>query len=538
MLERMLHPRANPIVRHWILAALAVAASLAIACLALQWNAIRLDRLLIACLAVPIAIGCFDLACALAATALSASLYAASWAGPGRYAAHDLLAIASVVLLPVCLATRDGGSGERRLRAVSQATGLSGLAQQLALAACLPIWDWRSQAAWCGCLLVAAMIVPTAAVLAAQRPLAGSGPAQPLPLPPLPPLPMPNARALCGWLLWALVALVLVGVVRSPDFPRYFPPPLLAAIALQGAVWVLATGVWRFLLLPLLSAAACVSASVHRDTVSLFSLLIVVQAPALAWWWRRAVGSTVPWYPLPLWCLALLIAVIRPTDLLVPAATMLVLVALVELGLARFPREVRTPRQALAAARGRLAPFWHWYLRLKWRLDPVFAVLARDQRPWGEVLDLGCGPGITAAIAQLRHGTTGYCGIDLDLEKLEVARTVLAAMDRRLDATWRLFRGQMPFPQSLPARFDTVLLVDVLHYWPPGAQDALLRWARTGARADTQLMLRDGACDAQGGAGAVEQGERFTTAIGLNPRVAQLHFRTHDDLAHALEQSG
>ncbi len=441
-------------------------------------------------------------------------------------------------MLPLCLAVRDGGSGERRLRALAQATGFAGLALQLALALFLPIWSWRSPITWWCFLLLASVLIPVAAVLPAQRALASAGAGQPLPLPPLARQPAPNGRALVGALAWIIAALVALGAARSPDFPRWFSPSVLTMLAAQGLAWLLITGVWRYMLLPLLAGIACFGNTRYSLDLSSHVQLVVVQAPALAWWWRRTVGSTVPWYPLPLWCLALLIASLRPSQLAVPVIAMAGLVALVELGLARFPREIRTRRHALAATRGRLTPFWPWYLRLKWRLDPVFGALERDSRPWGAVVDLGCGPGITAAIARLKPGTTGYCGIDLDLEKLEVARTMLDAMDCRLDGDWQLFRGRMPFPQALPARFDTILILDVLHYWPPPDQDALLRWARTGARVGAELLLREGAADAQGDAGLVEQGERFTTAIGLNPRVERLHFRTHDDLERALIGSG
>ncbi len=76
MLERVLLPNHNPMARRAILAALALAIMFALAGVALHWSDITVDYLLLACMAVPIAVGYVDFACALAATAVAVSIVA------------------------------------------------------------------------------------------------------------------------------------------------------------------------------------------------------------------------------------------------------------------------------------------------------------------------------------------------------------------------------------------------------------------------------------------------------------------------------
>lgn len=184
----------------------------------------------------------------------------------------------------------------------------------------------------------------------------------------------------------------------------------------------------------------------------------------------------------------------------------------------------------------RLEPYWRHYGAAKLRLDPVYRQLAGDAKPWGRVLDAGCGPGLVAALAAARR-EPGYLGIDLDDDKLDAAARLLAVLGRQLDADWHLMRARLPLDQELPWRFDTAFLIDVLHYWPVDGQRALVAQVAAALDPGGRLWLRDGCADA-GGTGAVGLGERFTTLFGLNPGGEGLHFLDEAGMRALLEGSG
>jgi SAM-dependent methyltransferase len=182
-----------------------------------------------------------------------------------------------------------------------------------------------------------------------------------------------------------------------------------------------------------------------------------------------------------------------------------------------------------------LPPSWRWFTCAKFACDPVYGLLAADTGRWGRVLDLGCGNGLAALVAARRTDVEQWSGIDLDARKIAVARTMLAATPGT--AIWRTLVARLPLPatSALP-NFDTVLAIDILHYWPPAEQAELLVWMRKHLTPSGRLWLREGASDA-GGSEQVQRGERFTTAIGLNP-ASVLFFRTTSEWEAAFAAAG
>jgi SAM-dependent methyltransferase len=181
-----------------------------------------------------------------------------------------------------------------------------------------------------------------------------------------------------------------------------------------------------------------------------------------------------------------------------------------------------------------LEPYWRFYGLSKFRLDPVYRQLLAHKRAWNRVLDLGCGPGITAALCATRGDVTAFCGFDLDLDKLLVARHALARAGRGLDDAWRLAQATLPLGNTWSNEFDTVLLLDVLHYWPIEAQRQILAECRNALTDDGVLYLREAAIS---GGSKVAKRERFTTFFSLNP-AGDLHFLSEQQLADLIAESG
>lgn len=194
-----------------------------------------------------------------------------------------------------------------------------------------------------------------------------------------------------------------------------------------------------------------------------------------------------------------------------------------------LPPSERDPAQSLP-------PSWRWMLWGKLRSDPCCRQLLSAERPWGRILDAGCGYGLGAVLAASRPGSQRYCGIDLDRGKLAVARALVAGLQLPCILGWGKLPGALPGPSGERATFDTILALDILHYWPQDKQGLLLAWLTAHLAEDGVIWLREALSDAEG-AELIRRGEQWTTGIGLNPG-GSLHFLDEDQLRLAFQQQG
>ncbi|MCL2723803.1 MAG: class I SAM-dependent methyltransferase [Polyangiaceae bacterium] len=147
-------------------------------------------------------------------------------------------------------------------------------------------------------------------------------------------------------------------------------------------------------------------------------------------------------------------------------------------------------RTAARYVRATARPVDRYFTRNKLRCDPVTRALA-ELGPFGHVLDIGCGRG-QLAIFLLEAGLARRAfGVDWDAEKVALANRAasgLAATFETADV------AAAAFPPA-----DTVLLVDVLHYFAIDKQDALLARAATCVRPGGRLIVREAssACGAR-----------------------------------------
>jgi len=138
--------------------------------------------------------------------------------------------------------------------------------------------------------------------------------------------------------------------------------------------------------------------------------------------------------------------------------------------------------RAVAARYAAASRFARYYVAGKLRHDPATAAILglAARRPFGRVVDLGCGRGqlgLALLTARLAEGLTG---LDRDGAKLAEARQAAAGLPARF------VEGDLtaaPVPDC-----DTLLLVDVLYQLPEAAQRPLL--ARAMAAAQRRLILR------------------------------------------------
>ena len=192
------------------------------------------------------------------------------------------------------------------------------------------------------------------------------------------------------------------------------------------------------------------------------------------------------------------------------------------------PRVVRRKVARLYRYQGKyVEQFVYW----KMKLDPVFAALDSVVPRSGFILDLGCGYGMaTHWLSCFTAGRT-FLGVDYDEDKIRVAKRTAPEHPRIQFEVGDILEREYP-------ACDTILLLDVLHYWTPEKQQLILNKARAALRPGGRLVLRDGA-RAEGAAHQrVQRWEKFATRFGLNRTQEGLHFLTLAELASALQRAG
>jgi SAM-dependent methyltransferase len=166
-------------------------------------------------------------------------------------------------------------------------------------------------------------------------------------------------------------------------------------------------------------------------------------------------------------------------------------------------RALRDRASAPYRSAGRYA--WH-FARGKLGLDPVFRhLIEAGLVPAGaRVLDLGCGQGLLGSLLQA-CGPVRYTGIELQARDAERARVALGASGGHIVCGDVRTQG---FPAS-----DTVVVLDVLHYLPPAAQEAVLARACAALVPGGRLLLRVGDAEARRGYAFSRWVDRFVSAF-------------------------
>ena len=122
------------------------------------------------------------------------------------------------------------------------------------------------------------------------------------------------------------------------------------------------------------------------------------------------------------------------------------------------------------------------YVVSKLRRDPATRAVA-ELGPLGDVIDLGCGRGHLALYLLERGVARSVRAFDWDEEKIALAQRA----GEGLEASF----STLDVRKADAAPADTVLLIDVLHYLPVEAQNALLVRAADLVKPGGRLVIRD-----------------------------------------------
>jgi len=192
------------------------------------------------------------------------------------------------------------------------------------------------------------------------------------------------------------------------------------------------------------------------------------------------------------------------------------------------PRVVRRKVNRLYRYQGKFVEqFVYWKLKT----DPVFEALDAVVPRRVHVLDLGCGYGIATHWLASYTDSRTFAGVDYDNDKIRVAQRT-APLHPRIH-----FERQDLLNWQYPA-CDTILLLDVLHYWTPEKQQWIMNQARRALRPGGRLVLREAARSENGAHRRVHFWERIATRIGHNKTEEGLHFQTLPEIQNALQRAG
>ena len=170
------------------------------------------------------------------------------------------------------------------------------------------------------------------------------------------------------------------------------------------------------------------------------------------------------------------------------------------------------------------------YAWFKYRLDPCYRLIAPRLPEGGLTVDLGTGLGMLPIVAALLPGGRRVLGVEWDEHKLAAGK--LAAEDLpHLELTSGDLRSC-----ALPP-CDAVTLVDVLHYFAPDVQRAILERCAQALNPGGVLLIRDG--DARHQTGRFTRAvEELAVRIGWNRGAGKTRFRPAEELVAELEALG
>jgi 2-polyprenyl-3-methyl-5-hydroxy-6-metoxy-1,4-benzoquinol methylase/uncharacterized protein (DUF2062 family) len=184
------------------------------------------------------------------------------------------------------------------------------------------------------------------------------------------------------------------------------------------------------------------------------------------------------------------------------------------------------------------------YVRVKTITDPIARMIAdvagETRAALGDILDIGTGRGqLPILLLELGRATKAR-GLDWDAEKIDEAKRAAAQHDGHdglpkaaLDASFE--RGDAREAEFGEA--DTVLLIDVVHYFKIEEQDAILRRAAAAVRPGGRIVVRE--ADTERGVRSMMTllEERVFTTLRFN-RGERVKFRPAREIEAVLAEAG
>jgi uncharacterized protein (DUF2062 family)/SAM-dependent methyltransferase len=168
------------------------------------------------------------------------------------------------------------------------------------------------------------------------------------------------------------------------------------------------------------------------------------------------------------------------------------------------------------------------YARMKYRMDPLYREVSTIIGTADRVVDIGTGLGMLPIVLALGRPGREVVGIDWDADKIASGQQACADLQgvTLQEADMREY--------AIPA-CDTVVLADVLHYWPLEVQRDLLDRAADALAPGGRLIIRE--TDREARSALTRLLEGIAVRVGWN-KGPGLTYRTGQELQEELEQRG
>ena len=171
------------------------------------------------------------------------------------------------------------------------------------------------------------------------------------------------------------------------------------------------------------------------------------------------------------------------------------------------------------------------YITWKLRLDPIYRRVDEIVPLEGFILDLGCGFGLMSNILARKSLHRRVKGVDFDKPKIEIAnRTVPARLDTSFETQ---DIRQWEYPNA-----DTVLLIDVLHYWSEETQKSIIEKVGACLPEGGTVVFRDALDESKWRHRLTAWSEVFSTTAGQNRRGETLCFLHRDFYLSTFKRAG
>lgn len=186
-----------------------------------------------------------------------------------------------------------------------------------------------------------------------------------------------------------------------------------------------------------------------------------------------------------------------------------------------FRKEEETPayfREQLISNYLYKGPVLEWYMRIKTKMENNYALFDQLLPKKGKIMDIGCGYGFMSYMLHFLSKDRQITGVDYDEEKIATAQHCYLRNEHihfeAADITQYNLRHQ-----------DAFVLLDVLHYLTPAAQEQLLQQCIRKLNPGGVIIVRDGDADLAKRHERTKLTELFSTRLlGFNKTNNKLSF--------------
>lgn len=155
-------------------------------------------------------------------------------------------------------------------------------------------------------------------------------------------------------------------------------------------------------------------------------------------------------------------------------------------------------------------PVLEWYMRIKTKLENNYALFHELLPKEGRIMDIGCGYGFMSYMLHFRAPSRRILGVDYDEDKIATAQHCYIRNEmvqfEAADITKYQLENQ-----------DAFVILDVLHYLQPDAQEQLLQQCISKLNPGGIIIVRDGDADLEKRHKGTKMTELFSTRLlGFN----------------------